>query len=137
MSETKQPVSNQDWKRILARVLGRSCPRCGEGPLFAGRFRLHERCSECDLVYRREAGAMTGQMYLSAVVTEFFAVGLVLGVFFLTDWGPALSIAVGVPLVILFSYWVLPKMISLWVAIEFMTDLSNREPWLQEHAGED
>ncbi len=73
---------------------------------------------------------MTGTMYLSAVVTEVFAAILVLLVFFGTDWSPAVSIAVGVPVVIVFSYWFMPTAIALWVAIEFMTDVGNREPWV-------
>lgn len=73
---------------------------------------------------------MTGQMYLSAAVTEVFAAVLVFLVFFCTDWSPAVSIAVGVPIVVGFSYWFLPKAMALWVAIEFMTDIGNREPWV-------
>jgi len=75
---------------------------------------------------------MTGQMYLSSVVTEIFAALLVLVVFFGTDWSTSTSIAVGLPIVIVFSYWFLPKSMGLWVAIEFMTDIGNREPWIEE-----
>jgi len=91
-------------------------------------MRLAQSCEECSLVYRREAGAMTGQMYLTAIVSELFAAGLILGLFFGTGLGPVASIGVGLPLVIGFSYWFLPKGMALWVAIEFMTDLANREP---------
>jgi uncharacterized protein (DUF983 family) len=127
---TEPAPTNRDWRTYLRRALSRRCPRCGVGPLFRGTFRLHDSCSECSLVFRREAGSMTGQMYISAAVTEVFAAILVLLVFFCTDWGPAVSIAVGVPIVVGFSYWFLPKAIGLWVAIEFMTDVGNREPWV-------
>ena len=73
---------------------------------------------------------MTGSMYLSAAVTEVFAALLVLLVFFGTDWSPAVSIAVSVPIVVGFSYWFMPRAMGLWVAIEFMTDVGNREPWV-------
>lgn len=119
-----------DWKRQVRRVWTRRCPRCGQGSLFASRFRLAERCGTCDLVYRREQGAMTGQMYLSAAVTEILAAVLVLAVFFLTDWSLALSLGVLIPLVVGFSYWFLPKATGLWVAIEYLTDLGNRETWV-------
>jgi uncharacterized protein (DUF983 family) len=128
--QAREEPSNRHWRRYLARVLARRCPRCGEGQLFRSYFRLAERCSRCTLVYRREQGGMTGQMYLSAAVTQLFAAALVLAVFAGTDWGPGLSIAVLVPPVLLFSYWFLPKAMALWVAIEFMTDVSNREPWI-------
>ena len=118
-----------DWRSMLRRVLARRCPRCGEGELFQSRMKLAQKCEHCELVYRREDGAMTGQMYLSAVVTEIFAALLVLAVFFGTDLGPAISIAIGLPLVIVFSFWFLPKAMALWVGIEFLTDSVNREPW--------
>lgn len=123
------PPTNDAWRTYLARAWRLRCPRCGTGRLFASRFRLAENCGDCALVYRRESGAMTGQMYLGAVAGEFVAAALVLGVFFLTDWGPVTSIAVGLPIVIAFSYWFLPRSMALWVAVEFMTDVGNREEW--------
>lgn len=126
MVRVRAPVP---WYRRVRDALAGRCPRCGRGALFRSRFRLHERCPACQLLYRREDGAMTGQMYLSAAVTEIVAALLVMFVFLLTDWGPGVSIAVGLPLVIGFSYWFLPKAMALWVAVEFLTDLANHEPW--------
>ncbi len=123
---------NRDWKTFVARAWRGRCPRCGEGTLFASHFRLTHSCSDCGLVYRREDGAMTGQMYLTAVVTELFAAALVLVLFFLTDWGPWTAIPVGMLLVVAFSYAFLPRGMALWVAIEFMTDVGNGEPWVEE-----
>ncbi len=123
------PLTNAHWRTFVARAWRRRCPRCGEGRLFVKAFRLGERCGVCELVYRREPGAMTGQMYLSAAVTELLAGGLVLLVFFATDWSSSLALTISVPLVAGFSYWFLPKAMALWVAVEFMTDLGNREPW--------
>lgn len=70
---------------------------------------------------------MTGQMYLSAAVTELFAVALIALVWSATDWNAATSLAVTVPLVIAFSYWFLPRAMGLWVGIEFLTDVGNRD----------
>ena len=84
------------------------------------------------MIYRREQGAMTGQMYLSAAVTEIAAALLVLAVFFLTDWGPWQSIAICTPLILGFCYLSLPRFMALWVAVEWMTDIANREPWTRE-----
>jgi uncharacterized protein (DUF983 family) len=114
-------------RRILGRSWAGNCPRCDRGALFQSRFRLRPGCTVCGLVYRREPGAMTGQMYLSAVVTEVFAVLLIVLIWVGTDWSPWRSIAVSVPLVIVFSYWFLPKAMALWVGIEFLTDVANRD----------
>ena len=130
--EPPNPPSNVHWRTYVGRAWKRQCPRCGEGVLFASRFRLAERCETCGLVFRREDGAMTGQMYLSAAVTEIVAGLFVLAIFFGTDLGPIPSIAIGLPLIVAFSYWFLPKAMGLWVAIEFMTDVGNREPWVRD-----
>lgn len=127
--DTPPPPTNAQWRRFVARAWRGRCPRCGQTPLFARAFRLRESCSACGLVYRREPGAMTGQMYLSAAVTEVLAGALVLAVFFATDWSAATALWISVPLVLAFSYWFLPKAMALWVAVEFMTDLGNRDPW--------
>lgn len=113
------------------RALRGRCPQCGSGALFARRFRLRESCSDCGLLYRREQGAMTGSMYLSAAVTQIFAAGLIALIYLGTDWGAALSIAVGLPVVLLFCYAFLPVSRALWTAIEYATDVGNREPWVR------
>ena len=41
------------------------CPRCGEGPLFIGWFRMHERCSACQFQYEREPGYFLGSTYFN------------------------------------------------------------------------
>jgi uncharacterized protein (DUF983 family) len=133
-SESEDRATQDGWvvfRRALPRVLRRRCPQCGEGGLFAGRFRLSPRCARCGLVYQREAGSMTGSMYLSAAVTELFAAGLIAIVWLATDWGPALSIGVSVPIVLLFTYSFLPISRGLWVAVEYSTDAANGEAWVE------
>ncbi len=118
------------WRLLFVRrAFAQRCPQCGQGPLFASFARLHARCSECGLLYRREAGAQTGAMYLTATVTELFAAALALSLFFLTDLGTTQAIALGVVIVLVFSYAVLPRAMALWTAVEYATDVSNREPW--------
>ncbi|MFT3966990.1 MAG: DUF983 domain-containing protein [Sphingobium sp.] len=38
---------------LLAATFASRCPRCGEGPLFAGWTRFAERCGACGLDYTR------------------------------------------------------------------------------------
>lgn len=111
------------------RVLHRRCPQCGEGALFTSYATLAKTCDRCNLVYRREQGAMTGSMYLSAGLTEVFAALLALVLFFATDWSIAISLAVAIPLVIAFAFWWFPYAAGLWVAIEYSVDVSNHEAW--------
>ena len=51
--------------RRLAALLTQRCPRCLQGAMFAGLFRMHTRCPVCGLVCAREQGYCTGVMSLS------------------------------------------------------------------------
>jgi uncharacterized protein (DUF983 family) len=49
----------------LAPVMRQRCPRCLQGRVFAGVFRMHARCPVCGLQFEREPGYFVGAMYLS------------------------------------------------------------------------
>jgi uncharacterized protein (DUF983 family) len=51
--------------QTLLRGLRRRCPRCGEGPLFAGWNRLHEHCPVCGLEFERRVGDTWFFMYMT------------------------------------------------------------------------
>jgi uncharacterized protein (DUF983 family) len=111
------------------RAWRKCCPQCGEGALFEGYARLNKECAACGLVFRREQGAMTGSMYLSAIVGELCAAVLVVVIWTCTDWSVATSLMVSIPIMIAFTYWWLPRSIALWTAIEYATDVMNGESW--------
>lgn len=91
---------------------------------------MRRSCRICELVFRRESGAMTGSMYLSAAVTEVFAAFLAVTIFLVTDWAVLPSLALALPIFFLFSFWFLPRAMGIWAAIEYMVDESNGEPWV-------
>jgi uncharacterized protein (DUF983 family) len=119
-----------DRSLFVRRVVRKRCPQCGEGPLFRRFARLHEKCERCELVFRRESGAQTGSMYLTAAVSEVFAAAVALALFFLAPWSPAVEISLGVAFVVAFSYAFLPLAIALWTAVEYTVDVSNGEKWV-------
>ena len=124
------PPPPEGWRlRAFRRALTRRCPQCGEGELFRGLARLADDCGTCGLRFRREAGAQTGSMYVSAAVTELFAAAVSIGLFCLTDFDLKTGLLVGTPVVLGFCYAFLPVSMALWVAVEYSTDVSNREAW--------
>src|SRR5690349_5485938 len=50
---------------LWSRAMHLRCPRCGEGPLFIGRFKMHERCTACNLKYERSPGYFLGSTYFN------------------------------------------------------------------------
>jgi uncharacterized protein (DUF983 family) len=116
---------------VFGRVLRRCCPQCGAGALFRGFARLATGCERCGLVFRREQGAETGTMYLTAAVSEVFAALLILGFWWGFDWTPAAFVLVTAPLVLAFCVFFLPVAQALWVGVEYTTDLEGDEPWAE------
>jgi len=125
-----RPSPHPGWRALaFRRAFGRRCPQCGVGRLFRAYAGLAPACSACGLRFRREHGAATGSMYVSAAVTEVFAAAVALGLFLLTDWSVAAGLSVGAPLVLAFCYAFLPVSIAFWTAVEYAADVGNGEPW--------
>jgi uncharacterized protein (DUF983 family) len=129
MDEANQQGGWQTFRNSIPRIFARHCPQCGQGDLFATRFKLRESCADCGLVYRREQGSMTGSMYLSAAITEIFAAAVAVSMFLL---GVQLvtGLIVGFALIAVFAFWFLPYSKGIWVAVEYSTDVGNREDWV-------
>ena len=88
-------------------------------------------CAVCGHVFRREAGAQTGSMYVTATVTQVFAV-LLIGVVWLTsDLSTGWAIALCVPPVLAFCFLFLPYSQAFWVGVEYLSDLHNGEAWVK------
>ena len=51
--------------------------------------------------------------------------------FLWTSWSPALGLAVGTPIVVVFCYGILPLSMALWTAIEYLSDVASGEWWAQ------
>jgi uncharacterized protein (DUF983 family) len=116
---------------VFARVLRRRCPQCGESALFRAYARLERACGRCGLIYRREQGAQTGTMYLTAAVSEVFAAALIFLLWWAFDWTVPAFVLVSAAFVLLFSAFFLPVAQALWVGVEYATDLQGREPWAE------
>jgi uncharacterized protein (DUF983 family) len=116
---------------LLRRVFTRRCPQCGGRTLFRAYARLAEACGACGLRFRREQGAQTGTMYLTAITSELFAAALILLFWWNFDWSPSTFVLVTAPLVLAFSVVCLPLAQGLWVAVEYATDLEGGERGLE------
>ena len=62
--------------RGLFRAARLRCPRCGDGPLFRGWFRMHESCPRCGFSYAREPGFYLGSIYFNYGATVILTGGL-------------------------------------------------------------
>ena len=121
--------------RLARRALSLTCPRCGTGGVFQRYGKLRETCAECGHRFRREQGAHTGAMYVTAAVNQVFAAAIILIVVLTTDWGLATQLAVSIPLVVAFCLAFLPFSQTIWAAVEYFTDRVNAESWTDGDGG--
>lgn len=109
---------------MLRRGLLRRCPVCGEGRIFESLFRLRRDCPSCRWILEREPGAVTGPMYLVSVLSLPFAACVFL-VLWLVGWPPGVQVAVGIPVIALFSAFALQAAKGIWAAVEYFTDVRS------------
>jgi uncharacterized protein (DUF983 family) len=95
--------------------------------VFRTLLRLRRACPDCGWIVEREPGTVTGAMYLIAVLSQLFAVALLVLLWLLTDWAPGTKVAVAVPLIALFCLFALPLSKGCWIAVEYYTDLRTGE----------
>ncbi len=109
-------------RRVFGRGLRLRCPRCGEGRVFSGLFRVQPRCPVCGLVFEREPGYFVGAIYLNYGMTVAVALA---GYFALDAW---LDLTVGQQLgtwgtfVVLFPLWSFRYSKALWLSLDHLID---------------
>lgn len=58
----------------------RRCPHCGEGPIYRGWVKLHDRCNHCGLQFLSDQGDLW--VYLVAVDRALFILPLIVLIYF-------------------------------------------------------
>jgi uncharacterized protein (DUF983 family) len=119
--------------RMLGRGLLKRCPLCGSGKLFAGWFRMKERCPGCGYRFEREEGFFLGAYVINLAIAQGLVILLaVVPAIVLLARNPDTSI---VPMVVggLLGAVVAPMVFypfskTIWTAF----DLIMRPAWAQE-----
>src|SRR6185503_6764121 len=60
--------------RILLCGLLLTCPACRYGRMFRSLWTMNLRCPVCGIIFERDAGEVTGGMWINATVTSTLAV---------------------------------------------------------------
>jgi uncharacterized protein (DUF983 family) len=102
----------------LVRAFGLRCPRCGQGKLFRGWFRMHEGCGACHASFRREQGFYLGSIYINygatVIVTGALYALLVLGI----GWSNEAALSACLVVAVLFPAWFFRYARSLLLALD-------------------
>jgi uncharacterized protein (DUF983 family) len=115
-------------RRIVGRGLRLRCPRCGQGRLFEGPFRMGARCPVCGLVFEREAGYFVGAIYLNYGMTTVLTIG---GYFLLDAWlapSVATQLVVWGTVAVAFPLWFFRYSKGLWLSLDYLVDPIDTQP---------
>jgi uncharacterized protein (DUF983 family) len=105
----------------LAALLKQRCPRCLQGQVFAGLFRMNELCPTCGLRFEREPGYFTGAMYLSYGLGIFVTAPVWLPMAWLGRSLGEILVASG-SLLIVSSPWLFRYARLLWLYLDHALD---------------
>ena len=95
---------------LLRRALGRRCPRCGRGAIFASYFRMNPQCSECGAVFWVDKGEWLGA--------------------FAIDWACATGTAIVVWMALEVAFTKLPQILEIAIiSVCVMVSLFATFPW--------
>ena len=114
------PLGPVSPRAVLARGLRLRCPRCGGTGLYAGWFRMHERCAACGMRYEREQGYFVGAIYVNYALTAAFGLG---GVLLLDAWvglSLAQQLCLAIPTMLLAPILFFRHARSIWLAIDHL-----------------
>ena len=102
----------------LVRALRLRCPRCGEGRLFRGLFRMNDACPACGASFKREQGFYLGSIYINygatVIGTGALYALLVLGL----GWSHEAALASCLVAAVVFPVWFFRWARSLLLALD-------------------
>ncbi|MBA4018858.1 MAG: hypothetical protein C0483_16950 [Pirellula sp.] len=112
----------------IVRSLRLRCPRCGKGKLFTTWIRMHERCSECALDFRREPGFYLGSIYINYGLTAM-AITVTYVIAMATGHGQSRMLFWGsLAFCVLFPLWFFRYARSLWLGMDQYLDPQAEPP---------
>lgn len=104
--------------KLVGRALLLRCPVCGVGPLFAGIFRVPEKCPCCGAPYAREPGFFLGSIYINYGLTALIA-AIVYPILMFNKAVPEPYLTIGsLAFVVLFPLLFFRHARSLWIGFD-------------------
>jgi uncharacterized protein (DUF983 family) len=98
-----------------------TCPACGYGRMFRSRWTMNLRCPVCGIIFERDAGEVTGGMWINATVTSTLGVFAALYFAFFTHISVVLLIGALAICTVAFGLLFYRHARGLWVSILYLT----------------
>jgi len=95
------------------------CPKCGQGNLYSGFFKMHNSCTSCAFKFERQEGYFTSAIFIGNFLYALIVAPtlLIMSTLDIAVWKIALTLGlfstVAIPLVFHYAR-------SIWLYIDFM-----------------
>ncbi len=119
-------------RQILMKGLRLKCPRCGEGYMFSGMFKMRSECGSCHFRFEREAGYFVGAMYISYGATVFIAFAGYFALGYFTSISFLANFILWVAFCALFPIFFFRYSRSLWLSFDYIFNPSEPSDSQQE-----
>jgi uncharacterized protein (DUF983 family) len=119
-------------RQILMKGLRLKCPRCGEGQMFSGMFKMRLECGNCRFRFEREAGYFVGAMYISYGATIFIAFAGYFALDYFTPISFLTNFILWVAFCALFPIFFFRYSRSLWLSFDYIFNPSEPSDSQQE-----
>lgn len=107
---------------LLWRALRRRCGVCGEGKLFRGWIRMHERCECCGFKFDRSPGYWLGSIYVNYGLTALLVTAAYFALFFTEALPQTTVLWLLVAFCVVFPLWFFRYARSIWMAFDLYFD---------------
>ena len=113
-------------RQILSSGMCLRCPRCTEGRMFSGMFRMRSACSNCHLKFEREPGYFVGAMYINYSVTVLIVFGAYFGLDYFTGVSFIANLVLWGTFSALFPVFFFRYSRSRWLSFDYILNPSDR-----------
>ncbi|HUG92391.1 MAG TPA: DUF983 domain-containing protein [Planctomycetaceae bacterium] len=113
---------------IVSRAARLRCPRCGQGKLFRGWFRMHGACPHCQLRYERAPGYFLGSAYINYAATALLVTAAYVSLHYGAELTNRQLTAPLVALCVAFPLFFFRYARSWWLAMDCYLDPTAFEP---------
>ncbi len=112
---------------VVFRAARLRCPRCGQGRLFLGAFRMRDECDRCGLSFAREPGYFLGSIYFNYGLTALLTTAAFFIGFFVLEIPDRTLLWSLAGFCVLFPLWFFRYARALWMGFDEMIDPQGRQ----------
>ena len=113
---------NADTSRapsMLSTIVRLRCPRCGQGLLFHGWFRMPPACEHCGLDFQREPGFFLGSIYVNYGAASVIAGTSYVVLTMAFGWPPPWVLAGCLAFTVVFPLWFFRYARAVFFAVDY------------------